>query len=144
MPTIEANKPVIYVAAAVLIQENGKILIAQRPKGKSMAGFWEFPGGKIKAGETPEQALIRELQEELGITCHISHMKPISFVSYDYGEFHLFMPLWLVTHWDGVLTPYEHQAVRWIKPCALENFPMPPADEPLTYMINQYFHMMEK
>ncbi len=143
MPTTEANKPVIYVAAAVLMQENGEILIAQRPKGKSMAGLWEFPGGKIEADETPEQALIRELQEELHITCSTEHMQPINFVSYDYGEFHLFMPFWLVTHWQGEVIPQENQAIRWIKPTELENFPMPPADKPLISMINRYFYAME-
>lgn len=143
MPITEANKPIIYVAAAILMQQDGKILIAQRPEGKSMAGLWEFPGGKIEDGEIPEQALIRELHEELHITCHTKDMQAMSFVSYDYGKFHLFMPFWLVTDWQGTITPQEGQAVQWIKPCDLKNFPMPPADEPLVQMINQYFHMME-
>ncbi len=139
MPITEANKPVLYVAAAVLMNSKRQILVAQRPEGKSMAGYWEFPGGKIEAGEIPEDALIRELKEELDIICHRDHMQAMNFVSYAYPKFHLFMPLWLVTSWQGEINPQEQQAFQWIEPMQLHTLQMPPADKPLIQTIEQFF-----
>jgi 8-oxo-dGTP diphosphatase len=107
------------------------VLIAQRPAGKAMAGLWEFPGGKLEAGETPEQALIRELQEELGISTKEACLAPLSFVSHDYENFHLVMPLYVCRKWQGEPVAREHQALKWVRPTALRDYPMPPADEPL-------------
>ncbi len=139
MPITEANKPVIYVAAAVLMNEQRQILVTQRPEGKSMAGYWEFPGGKIETGEIPEDALIRELKEELDIICNPASMQAMNFVSYAYPTFHLFMPLWLVTSWQGAITPQENQAFQWIDPAMLHQLQMPPADKPLIHTIKQFF-----
>ena len=107
------------------------MLIAQRPADKAMPGLWEFPGGKLEAGETPEQALIRELQEELGIQTKEACLAPLSFVSHAYESFHLVMPLYVCRKWQGEPAPKEHQALKWVRPQALRDYPMPPADEPL-------------
>lgn len=121
----------LLVVACALIDRDGRVLIAQRPEGKGMAGLWEFPGGKVEAGERPEQCLIRELQEELGITVKEACLAPLTFASYPYDDFHLLMPLYVCRRWDGLVTATEHKALKWVRPQALRDYPMPPADEPL-------------
>lgn len=122
----------VLVAAAALVDPDGRVLIAQRPEGKAMAGLWEFPGGKVEAGETPEAALIRELDEELGIETWESCLAPLSFASHAYPDFHLLMPLYVCRKWGGgAPRPREHAALKWVRPSALATFPMPPADAPL-------------
>jgi 8-oxo-dGTP diphosphatase len=123
------------VAACALIDPDGRVLIAQRPANKSMAGLWEFPGGKVEAGERPEEALIRELQEELSITVKEACLAPFTFASHSYAGFHLLMPLYVCRKWDGVLVAKEHQALKWVKPKDLRSYPMPPADLPLIAML---------
>lgn len=125
------SKPIVLVAAAALIDADGRVLICQRPKGKQLAGLWEFPGGKVEAGETPEYCLIRELKEELGIEVRAACLAPFVFASHGYDSFHLLMPLFLLRRWDGVITAHEHEALAWVKPNQLSQYPMPPADEPL-------------
>jgi 8-oxo-dGTP diphosphatase len=119
------------VAACALIDADGRVLIAQRPQGKSMAGLWEFPGGKVEPGERPEQCLIRELKEELGITVREECLAPLTFASHSYPDFHLLMPLYVCRRWEGIVTAQEQQALKWVRPGELKNYPMPPADEPL-------------
>jgi 8-oxo-dGTP diphosphatase len=126
-----SDKPVILVAAAALIDPEGRILIAQRPEGKNMAGLWEFPGGKVDAGETPEYALMRELEEELGIETRPCCFSPIAFASEEYEAFHLLMPLFVCRIWRGIPKALEHAALKWVKPADLYSYPMPPADLPL-------------
>lgn len=121
----------LLVVACALIDRDGRVLIAQRPEGKGMAGLWEFPGGKVEAGERPEQCLIRELHEELGITVKEACLAPLTFASYSYDDFHLLMPLYVCRRWDGLVTATEHKALKWVRPQALRDYPMPPADEPL-------------
>lgn len=121
----------LLVVACALVDADRRVLIAQRPAGKAMAGLWEFPGGKLEVGETPEAALIRELHEELGIETKEACLAPLSFVSFAYAEFHLLMPLYVCRRWQGSPRAIEHQALRWVRPQALREFPMPPADEPL-------------
>jgi 8-oxo-dGTP diphosphatase len=121
----------VLVAACALIDPDGRILIAQRPEGKSMAGLWEFPGGKIEAGERPEQSLIRELKEELGIAVKEECLAPLTFASHLYPDFHLLMPLYVCRRWEGIVTAQEQQKLKWVRPTELKNYPMPPADEPL-------------
>ncbi len=121
----------VYVVAAALIDAEGKILLAQRPEGKAMAGLWEFPGGKIEAGEKPEQALVRELAEELSITVSESDLDPVTFASHTYEKFHLFMPLFSVTKWRGTPLPNEGQKLAWVAPGDLHSYPAPAADIPL-------------
>ncbi len=123
--------PVLLVAACALVDADGRVLIAQRPQGKSMAGLWEFPGGKVEPGETPEQSLIRELQEELGVTTKPACLAPLTFASHSYEEFHLLMPLFVCRRFEGWPTGREGQSLKWVRPRELRNFPMPPADEPL-------------
>lgn len=123
--------PLVLVAAAALTDKDRRVLIAQRPPGKSMAGLWEFPGGKVDAGETPEQALIRELREELGIEVCLECLAPFTFASHAYQNFHLLMPLYICAKWDGEITPREGQTIKWVRASELRNYPMPPADLPL-------------
>jgi 8-oxo-dGTP diphosphatase len=122
---------VVSVAACALIDADGRVLLAQRPQGKSMAGLWEFPGGKIEAGETPEQSLIRELEEELGIVVKQACLAPLTFASHSYPDFHLLMPLYVCRRWDGTVIAREGQQLAWVRPNRLRDYPMPPADVPL-------------
>jgi 8-oxo-dGTP diphosphatase len=121
----------LLVAACALIDADNRVLIARRPEGKDMAGLWEFPGGKIEKGETPEDCILRELREELGVTTWKSCLAPISFASHAYERFHLLMPLFACRKWEGSVAPREHSAVRWVRPARLREFAMPPADVPL-------------
>lgn len=121
----------VLVAACALVDADGRVLIAQRPVGKSMAGLWEFPGGKVEPGERPEQTLIRELDEELGITVLEACLSPLTFASHAYPDFHLLMPLYVCRKWEGRVTAREGQKVAWVRPNRLRDYPMPPADEPL-------------
>jgi 8-oxo-dGTP diphosphatase len=121
----------VLVAACALIDADGRVLIAQRPQGKSMAGLWEFPGGKVETGERPEQSLIRELEEELGISVKEECLAPLTFASHLYPDFHLLMPLYVCRRWDGIPSAQEQQRLKWVRPNDLRNYPMPPADEPL-------------
>ena len=121
----------VLVAACALIDADGRVLIAERPAGKSMAGLWEFPGGKVEAGERPEECLIRELAEELGIAVNEACLAPLTFASPNYPDFHLLMPLYVCRRWEGIVTPREGQRLAWVKPQRLRDYPMPPADEPL-------------
>ena len=130
-PDKGGDKPILLVAAIALIDADGRVLIAERPKGKHLEGLWEFPGGKLRHGETPEAALIRELGEELGIDVEQSCLAPLSFTSHDYGEFHLLMPLYVCRIWNGVVTAREGQQLKWVRPSSLRDYPMPPADAPL-------------
>lgn len=125
------SKPMVLVAAAALTDVDRRVLIAQRPPGKSMAGLWEFPGGKVEAGETCEQALVRELREELGIEVCLECLAPFTFASHAYEKFHLLMPLFLCAKWEGEIAPREGQTVKWVRAGALRDYPMPPADLPL-------------
>ena len=122
---------VVLVAACALIDADGRVLIAQRPEGKSMAGLWEFPGGKVDPGERPEDALIRELKEELGIVVQEACLAPLTFASHTYEDFHLLMPLYVCRRWEGTVTPHEGQTLTWVRPNRLKEYPMPPADIPL-------------
>ena len=124
-------KPIVLVAAAALIDVDGRVLICQRPEGKTLAGLWEFPGGKVETGETPEACLIRELEEELDIQVAKACLAPFVFASHEYETFHLLMPLYLCRRWDGQVRNREHKAMAWVKPNQLSDYPMPPADEPL-------------
>ena len=124
-------QPLLLVVAVALVDADRRVLIAQRPQGKAMAGLWEFPGGKVEPGETPEAALIRELEEELGISTQQACLAPVSFASHSYENFHLLMPLYACRKWQGKPEPREHIALKWVRPQALRDYPMPPADEPL-------------
>jgi 8-oxo-dGTP diphosphatase len=128
----------VLVAAVALIDPDGRVLLAQRPEGKSMAGLWEFPGGKVEAGETPEAALIRELREELGIDTWASCLAPLSFASHAYPDFHLLMPLFACRRWQGQPAAREGQTLRWVRPKALTDYPMPPADLPLIPILRDW------
>jgi 8-oxo-dGTP diphosphatase len=130
--------PQILVVAAALVDVDNRVLLAQRPSGKSMAGLWEFPGGKVDAGETPEAALIRELQEELGIDTRESCLAPFTFASHSYDDFHLLMPVYIIRTWQGTPTSREDQNLKWVAPLKLKNYPMPPADVPLIAMLRDY------
>ncbi len=121
----------VVVAACALIDIDRRVLIAQRPPGKPMAGLWEFPGGKVEQGERPEDTLIRELREELGIVVDEPCLAPLTFASHGYADFHLLMPLYVCRRWDGMVTAREHARVAWVRPNRLREYPMPPADEPL-------------
>lgn len=132
---ISEPKPIILVAAVALVDVDGRVLIAQRPEGKSMAGLWEFPGGKVEPGETPEAALIRELEEELGIRTWTSCLAPFTFASHAYETFHLLMPLFVCRKWEGTAMPREHAALKWVRAARLSDYPMPPADVPLVAML---------
>ncbi len=122
---------ILLVAACALVDTDRRVLIAQRPEGKQFAGLWEFPGGKLEEGESPEAALVRELEEELGISTQSACLAPLTFVSHTYESFHLLMPLYVCRRWQGTPTALEHKALKWVRPQALRDYPMPPADEPL-------------
>ena len=122
---------VVLVAACALIDADGRVLIAERPAGKSMAGLWEFPGGKVDPGERPEDALIRELKEELGIVVKEACLAPLTFASHSYEDFHLLMPLYVCRRWEGMVAAREGQKLAWVRPNRLKDYPMPPADVPL-------------
>lgn len=128
----------VLVAAVALIDADGRVLLAQRPVGKSMAGLWEFPGGKVESGETPEAALIRELAEELGIDTWASCLAPLTFASHAYADFHLLMPLYACRKWQGEVSPREGQALKWVRPTDLRDYPMPPADLPLIPVLRDW------
>jgi len=125
------SRKTLVVAACALIDADGRVLLAQRPPGKPMEGLWEFPGGKVEADERPEQTLIRELKEELGIVVSEPCLAPLTFASHAYPDFHLLMPLYVCRRWEGIVTPLEHQQVTWVKSNRLRDYKMPPADEPL-------------
>ena len=126
---------VVLVAAVALVDRDGRVLLAQRPAGKSMAGLWEFPGGKVEPGETPEAALIRELEEELGIRTWGSCLAPLTFASHSYDDFHLLMPVFACRKWEGTPEAREGQALAWVRPNRMRDYPMPPADIPLIAML---------
>ncbi len=128
----------LLVSAVALIDADGRVLLAQRPEGKSMAGLWEFPGGKVEAGETPEAALIRELDEELGIDTWESCLAPLTFASHSYGDFHLLMPLFACRKWKGTPQPREGQTLKWVRANKLREYPMPPADIPLIPILRDW------
>src|SRR5262245_22458210 len=125
------TKRTLLVAAVALVDPDNRVLISKRPEGKSLAGLWEFPGGKVDPGETPEGALRRELMEELGIDVCETCLAPFTFASHTYADFHLLMPLFLCRNWEGDVTPLEGQEVAWVRANRLSSYPMPPADEPL-------------
>jgi len=128
-------KPLVLVVAAALVDVDGRVLIAKRPHGKPMEGLWEFPGGKVDEGETPEESLIRELEEELNIKVTKACLAPFVFTSHSYDSFHLLMPLYLCRRWEGFVTAREHEAIAWVRPDRLGDYPMPPADEPLVALL---------
>ena len=128
-------KPTVLVSAAALIDVDGRVLLAQRPEGKAMAGLWEFPGGKVEPGETPEAALIRELDEELAVNTKESCLAPLTFASHEYDDFHLLLLLYVCRRWHGTPTPKENNPVIWVRPPRLGDYPMPPPDKPLVAML---------
>jgi 8-oxo-dGTP diphosphatase len=132
------GKPLVLVAAVALVDADGRVLVAERPAGKSMAGLWEFPGGKVRPEETPEAALIRELKEELGIDVRAACLGAFTFASHDYEDFHLLMPLYLCRRWEGTVAPREGQRLRWLSPRDLAGLAMPPADQPLVAMLRDF------
>ena len=128
----------VLVAAAALVDADGRVLICQRPEGKQLAGLWEFPGGKLEPGETPEACLIRELKEELGIEVNSACLAPFVFASHGYESFHLLMPLYLLRRWEGEVEMREHAALKWVRPIQLFDYPMPPADLPLAAYLRDF------
>lgn len=128
----------VLVSAVALIDVDGRVLLAQRPEGKSMAGLWEFPGGKVEPGETPEAALIRELHEELGIETWASCLAPLTFASHSYDDFHLLMPLFACRKWEGIVQGKENQALKWVRAESLSDYPMPKADVPLIPILRDW------
>jgi 8-oxo-dGTP diphosphatase len=135
MPATEAEAHIVLVSAVALIDPDGRVLLAERPAGKPLAGLWEFPGGKVNPGETPEMALIRELGEELGIDVAASCLAPFTFASYSYPDFHLLMPLYVCRKWSRIPIAREGQRLAWVRPARLGDYPMPPADKPLIAML---------
>ncbi len=133
-----SDLPIVLVSACALVDIEGRVLLAQRPAGKSMAGLWEFPGGKVEAGEAPEVALIRELKEELEIDVTASCLAPFTFASHTYEKFHLLMPLYVCRKWQGIPAPAEGQTLKWVRPVKMSDYPMPPADEPLVAMLRDF------
>ena len=125
------NVKLVLVAACALVDPDARVLIAQRPAGRPMAGLWEFPGGKVEAGERPENTLMRELKEELGIIVDEACLAPLTFASHNYPDFHLLMPLYVCRRWEGTVLAREGQALAWVRPNRLKYYPMPPADVPL-------------
>lgn len=132
------SPPLLLVSAVALVDADDRILLARRPAGKSMAGLWEFPGGKIADGESPEAALVRELAEELGIDVAESCLAPLTFASHRYPNFHLLMPLFVCRVWDGTVSPLEGQELAWVRPERLKDYPMPAADVPLVAMLRDF------
>lgn len=128
----------VLVAAVALVDPEGRILLARRPEGRPMAGLWEFPGGKIEAGETPEACLIRELEEELGLGTWESCLAPLTFASHAYADFHLLMPLYVCRKWTGIMQPREGQRTAWVRPSDLDGYPMPAADRPLVAVLRDW------
>lgn len=137
VPPPSTNLPTLLVVAVALLDSDGRILLARRPEGKSMAGLWEFPGGKVGAQESPEAALVRELEEELGIITSPHCLWPLTFASHPYAAFHLLMPLYRCQQWQGMPSPKEGQELAWVKPSELSQYPMPPADLPLIPFLRQ-------
>ena len=135
MPATAADAHIVLVSAVALVDPDGRVLLAQRPAGKPMAGLWEFPGGKVNPGETPETALIRELAEELGIDVAASCLAPLTFASFTYPEFHLLMPLYVCRKWSGIPMAREGQRLAWVRSARLGDYLMPPADKPLVAML---------
>ena len=138
LPRQGVAKPILLVAAAALVDPDGRVLIAKRPAGKPMGGLWEFPGGKVKDNETPEIALVRELAEEIDIDTKTSCLAPFTFASHIYDECHLLMPLYLCRVWQGIPQAKEGQTLKWVYPNRLGDFPMPPADKPLVAMLRDF------
>jgi 8-oxo-dGTP diphosphatase len=138
---MSVDRPLLLVVAAALIDAQGRILLAQRPPGKQLAGLWEFPGGKLEPGESPQAALVRELQEELAITANPDDLDAFSFASFSYPAFHLMMPLFLLHRWRGDPVAVEAAALAWVKPADISGFPMPPADVPLVHALQQRFRV---
>ncbi|BCG85760.1 NTP pyrophosphohydrolase [Mesorhizobium sp. 113-3-9] len=128
---VNTGKRLLLVAACALVDADGRVLLAQRPPGKQLAGLWEFPGGKVEPGETPEQCIIRELHEEIGIETEIPCLAPLTFASHSYDDFHLLMPLFVCRRFRGIAQPREGQALKWVRPKQMRDYPMPPADAPL-------------
>ncbi|QND56880.1 (deoxy)nucleoside triphosphate pyrophosphohydrolase [Mesorhizobium huakuii] len=126
-----SGKRLLLVAACALVDADGRVLLAQRPEGKQLAGLWEFPGGKVEPGETPEQCIIRELHEEIGIETEIPCLAPLTFASHSYDDFHLLMPLFVCRRFRGIAQPREGQVLKWVRPKQMRDYPMPPADAPL-------------
>ena len=135
---MSAGVRVVLVSAVALIDPEGRVLLTRRPEGRSMAGLWEFPGGKVEPGETPEAALIRELHEELGIGTWESCLAPLTFASHSYDDFHLLMPLFACRKWEGIARPLEGQEMAWVRPDRLSDHPMPPADKPLVPLLRDW------
>jgi 8-oxo-dGTP diphosphatase len=131
-------RPIVLVAAAALVDVDGRVLLARRPEGRPLAGLWEFPGGKLGTGETPAAAVVRELREELAIDITESCLAPFTFASHDYPDFHLLMPLFVCRVWKGNPTPLEGQELAWVRPLAMRDYPMPPADAPLVAMLRDW------
>jgi 8-oxo-dGTP diphosphatase len=130
--------PLLLVAAVAMVDTDGRVLLARRPPGKPMEGFWEFPGGKVKEGETPEAALVRELHEELGVDIRESCLAPLAFASHSYEEFHLLMPLFVCRTWKGQVTPREGQELAWVRPLRMGDYPLLPADIPLVPLLREW------
>ena len=135
MPATAAELPIVLVTAVALVDADGRVLLAERPAAKAMAGLWEFPGGKVNDGERPEDALIRELSEELGITVREACLAPLTFASHSYADFHLLMPLYVCRKWSGIPAAREGQRFAWVRSARLGEYPMPPADKPLVAML---------
>jgi 8-oxo-dGTP diphosphatase len=129
---------IVLVSAVALVDPDGRVLLSQRPKGKDMAGLWEFPGGKVQANESPENALIRELEEELGVLTWNSCLAPLTFASHNYKNFHLLMPLFICRKWEGTPFPKEQQKLNWVRPIDMKNYPMPPADTPIISVLRDW------
>jgi 8-oxo-dGTP diphosphatase len=128
---MSAGSRMLFVVACALVDSDNRVLISKRPEGKALAGLWEFPGGKLEPGETPEECLIRELEEELGVIAKPACLAPLTFASFKYPDFHLFMPLYVCRRYEGIARGIEGQEIKWVSPKKLRDYPMPPADEPL-------------